>query len=221
MLHRHLLPLLAAGSLFLGGCATTSTHEPRNLGDLKLEIDRYIDSGDYLREMAAVAVQAKAWIEERSGQKNPGERPAIVLDIDETMLSNVPLIRREDYGYIPDTWNTWVRAGQCPAIESVREAYRAAVARGVSVFIITGRRERDREGTVANLKMVEYGAYAGLYFKADDSREMTGQFKLACRRKLAAEGYTIIANIGDQDSDFAGGGSERDFKLPDPFYRTK
>ena len=221
MLHRHLLFLLAAGSLLLGGCATTSTHEPRNLGDLKLEIDRYVDSGDYQREIAAVAVQAKAWIEERAAQKKPGERPAIVLEVDETILSNVPLIRREDYGYIPDTWNTWVHAGQCPAIEPVREAYRAAVARGVSVFIITGRRERDREGTVENLKFAGYGAYAGLYFKADDSREMTGPFKLAWRRKLAAEGYNIIANIGDQDSDFAGGGAERDFKLPDPFYRTK
>jgi len=31
----------------------------------------------------------------------------------------------------------------------------------------------------------------------------------------------IIANVGDQDSDFAGGVSEKDFKLPDPFYITQ
>jgi hypothetical protein len=30
-----------------------------------------------------------------------------------------------------------------------------------------------------------------------------------------------VANIGDQKSDFEGGESERNFKLPDPFYLTK
>jgi HAD superfamily, subfamily IIIB (Acid phosphatase) len=41
------------------------------------------------------------------------------------------------------------------------------------------------------------------------------------RRKLTAEGYIIIANIGDQDSDLTGGYAERIFKLPNPFYLTK
>jgi len=89
------------------------------------------------------------------------------------------------------------------------------------VFILTGRRERDRAGTVANLKAAGYAVYAGLCLKDDNSHETTGAFKLAWRRKLAAEGYTLIANIGDQDSDFAGGGAEKDFKLPDPFYLTQ
>lgn len=31
-------------------------------------------------------------------------------------------------------------------------------------------------------------------------------------------GYTIIANIGDQDSDLRGGHAERTFKVPNPFY---
>jgi len=30
----------------------------------------------------------------------------------------------------------------------------------------------------------------------------------------------LIANIGDRDSDLAGGHAERAFKLPDPFYFT-
>jgi hypothetical protein len=31
-------------------------------------------------------------------------------------------------------------------------------------------------------------------------------------------GYTIIVNVGDQQSDFAGGYAERAYKVPDPFY---
>ena len=44
-------------------------------------------------------------------------------------------------------------------------------------------------------------------------------FKAPQRAAIEAEGYTIVANIGDQPSDLAGGHSERDFLLPDPFYR--
>ena len=44
-------------------------------------------------------------------------------------------------------------------------------------------------------------------------------FKAPQRAALSAEGYTIVANIGDQPSDLAGGHSQQDFLLPDPFYR--
>ena len=44
-------------------------------------------------------------------------------------------------------------------------------------------------------------------------------FKTPQRARIEAQGYTIIANIGDQPSDLAGGHSEQTFLLPDPFYR--
>jgi acid phosphatase len=43
-------------------------------------------------------------------------------------------------------------------------------------------------------------------------------YKAAARARLAAEGRVIVANIGDQESDLAGGYAERTFKLPGPFY---
>ena len=43
-------------------------------------------------------------------------------------------------------------------------------------------------------------------------------FKAPTRQKIAAMGYTIIANMGDQMSDLDGGFSEKTFKLPNPFY---
>jgi hypothetical protein len=45
-------------------------------------------------------------------------------------------------------------------------------------------------------------------------------FKAPERAKIAAKGYTIIANVGDQPSDLAGGYAERTFLLPNPFYRV-
>jgi acid phosphatase len=45
--------------------------------------------------------------------------------------------------------------------------------------------------------------------------------KTAARRALYREGYTIVANLGDQESDLRGGYAEHTFKLPDPLYRME
>jgi acid phosphatase len=44
-------------------------------------------------------------------------------------------------------------------------------------------------------------------------------FKAPQRAQIEQQGYTIIANLGDQPSDLAGGSSERTYQLPNPFYR--
>jgi acid phosphatase len=33
------------------------------------------------------------------------------------------------------------------------------------------------------------------------------------------KGYTVLASVGDQPSDLAGGYAERSFLMPNPFYR--
>jgi len=44
------------------------------------------------------------------------------------------------------------------------------------------------------------------------------EYKTAERTKVEAEGYTIIANVGDQMSDINGENSGCRFKVPNPFY---
>jgi predicted secreted acid phosphatase len=151
----------------------------------------------------------------------PDERLAVVLDIDETVLSNLPEMRANDFGYLPAAWDAWVARGEAPVIEPVLAFYRAARVAGVDVLFITGRKESDRPGTEKNLKGVGMGDYAGLWLKPNDVKMTTEQFKTETRRKLQAEGRVIIANLGDQESDLAGGFAERTFKLPGPFYQTK
>ena len=43
-------------------------------------------------------------------------------------------------------------------------------------------------------------------------------YKTWVRGEIEAQGYTIIANVGDQWSDLENGYAERVFKLPNPFY---
>lgn len=208
----------AACALLLASCAATS-REPANLFSLKQEIRAYVDSGQYDREIAVVADRAGAWLEERVPRG--GGRLAIVFDLDETLLGNWPHISADDFGYIPARWDAWVREAKAPAIKPVREVYRTARRLGVEVIFLTGRRERERADTAKNLRAIECGEYAELICKADDAKETTEVFKTAARRRIVAEGRVIIANIGDQESDLAGGFAERTFKLPNPFYLTK
>jgi acid phosphatase len=217
--------MLVLGLALTFAPAVRVSAEPENLAVLKGEIGVYIDSGKYLEEIAKVAKNASAWIDERmeklNAEKHSDTRFAIVFDIDETMLSNLPHIRAQDFGYHPAAWSAWIAQGEAPVIEPVREIFRTARRRGVEAIFISGRRERERAGTEKNLRAVGVGDYVTLILKPDDSKETSEQFKTAARRRLTTEGFTIIANVGDQQSDLDGGYAERTFKLPDPFYLTK
>jgi len=228
-------PLLAlALASALGGCASAHRpaserpaplarlDEPLNLSDAKTAVLAYVDSGAYERDLAAAAADARGWIERRAAARRPGERLAVVLDIDETALSNLPHMRAEDFGYHAREWTEWIDAAAAPAIEPMLALFRAARARDVAVLFLTGRRDpRERAGTEANLRRAGFGDHAALRLAgpADAGLPTSAARKAAARAAWEAEGWTIIATIGDQESDLSGGHAERAFKLPNPFYR--
>lgn len=226
MLKRLFAPVLLTGLLLtIAGCTTPTVTppppaaEPPNLSLLKQELRTYIDDGRYAAGLAAVAAEAKAWVEQRAPRD--GERLAIVFDIDETILSNLPHMREMDFGYVPRLWDQWVLAADGVPIAPVVEVYRAARARGVAVFFLTGRKTTDRPGTENNLRSTGLGDYAELHLKPVGFAGTTQLFKTRTREEITARGYTIIANLGDQQSDLDGGFAERVFKFPNPFYITK
>lgn len=205
-----LSPLLAAASL--------AAKEPVNLEVRKDELRAYVRSGEYDRDIAAVAAQARTWIERRAPRG--GAKLAIVFDLDETLFSNWPEIQRLSFGNDDERYATWMESARCPAIEPVCELYRTARRLGLSVLLITGRTERFRAATARNLRAIGCGEYAALVCAPDDYQGTAERFKTSERARFEAQGYTIVANIGDQASDLAGGHAERTFKLPDPFYLT-
>lgn len=210
------LVLLAAGLHLVAPAA-----EPLNLSTAKAEVLYYVDSGAYEREVARVADEAKAWITDRTSQRRGGEKLALVLDIDETALTNLPHMREMDFGYLPVMWDEWVAEATAQPLGPVLDLYRLARRLDVAVFFITGRKESDRPGTELNLRSVGYGDHLQLLMKPNDTRTVTRVFKTEARRELEREGWTIIANVGDQMSDLVGGAAEQTFKLPNPFYRIE
>ncbi|HEY2383088.1 MAG TPA: HAD family acid phosphatase [Terriglobia bacterium] len=200
---------------------------PANLGDFKQQLTRYKQSGQYDHEVATTLAKVQQYVERRATMVN---KPALVLDIDETSLSNWPQIQANDYGRIvngpcdlpagPCGQRTWQMRAESAAIGPTLALYKAAKAKGVSVFFLTGRTEVVRAATETNLRKAGYDNWAALLMRpAGTSTPSAADFKAPERAKIAAQGFTIIANVGDQPSDLAGGYSERTFLVPNPFYR--
>jgi predicted secreted acid phosphatase len=200
--------------------------EPANVGDVKTAATAYHDSGQYEHDLAEVAAQAIAWI---GTQAPTTPRAAVVFDIDETALSNWEVIKANDFGRffngpcnLPDAcaWRAWDLTAQSTAIQPTLDTYNMAKSLGTAVFFISGRDEGQRAATEQNMQSAGYTGYTRLILAPVGVQYASAaDFKAPQRASIEAEGYTIVANIGDQPSDLAGGHSERTFLLPDPFYR--
>jgi acid phosphatase len=205
---------------------TLDFSQPINLGQLKNQIYFYICSGAYDSDLNKVLAAARAYVEQRAAQV---EKPAIVLDIDETSLSNLPLEMIDDFAFIkgidctpdlqrPCGFGSWVALAKAKAIDGTLALYKVAKQHGAAVFFITGRHESVRAATEKNLKAAGYETWDGLTLRPSSDNRTVAQYKSEAREKIAEQGYTIIVNAGDQNSDLAGGYAERAYKLPNPMY---
>lgn len=140
---------------------------------------------------------------------------AMVLDIDETSLSNYTGLLAS--GFSSTGTVTPAVTGTGTAIAPTLALYRDARSHGVAAFFITGRPSQIQSITEQNLKSQGYSqGWDGLSFKPSSSGTET--FKSSQRAKIEQQGFDIALNIGDQESDLDGGHADRDFKLPNPFY---
>jgi len=223
------LPLLASCAASEHSTFITFTTQPANVGDAGIAARAYHDSGAYDRDLAIVANQAARWIAVRAPAAH---RPALVLDIDETALSNWEIIKLDDFGRpiagpcnpgsgAPCGWAAWDQLARDPAIKPTLQVFRTARSANVAVFFITGRPESQRAATERNLSKTGYAGYTRLFMVPNGAHYASAaDFKTPVRMEIEHMGYTIIANMGDQPSDLRGGHAEKKILLPDPFYRV-
>ncbi|MBT9587948.1 HAD family acid phosphatase [bacterium] len=208
---------LVAGTVLAEPAALHGDIGIPNMALVKENMREYYKSGRYLKEVDTIAEQARVYLETNL-PRHQGRKPAVVLDIDETTLSNYPHINSFDFGYIPKEWVAWIQQAEAPALVGPLAFYRYAQKNGVAVFFITGRTEQEREATERNLRKEGFDDWQELVMKTNGDHSATGTYKAQHRRRLTQEGYTIVVNLGDQLSDLEGGYSESVFKLPNPMY---
>jgi len=198
-----------------------------NLDDLKAELKQYhsctCKCGCYAKDMDHQADRAITFLDMRAAHSRPQEKLALVLDIDETTLSNYEEMVTADFAYDKTAFDAWVETAKAPAIPGTLRLFQEARRLGVSVFFVTGRAEAERAVTELNLHNQGFQNWQGLILRqASQASGTTQAFKSTARATIQAQGYKIVLNVGDQWSDLKGAPeAEFSVKYPDPYYFLK
>ena len=137
-----------------------------------------------------------------------GLPPAVILDIDETVLDNSPYQARlvRSHGRFDEaSWAAWCRQATARALPGVVAFTRYAAARGVRVIYISNRAKDLDEATLANLRTVGVPVAGpqvllGLGTNVPGCTQ-TGSEK-GCRRQWVSRRYRVLMQFGDQLGDF-------------------
>lgn len=135
-------------------------------------------------------------------------KPAVVVDVDETVLDNSPYQARlivDGNEYSDPTWDAWVQERKARAVPGAVEFARRAAAKGVTMIYLTNRATHLQQATLDNLRAVglpvgDASTFLGLGTVVPGC-EQDGTEK-DCRRRLVGRQYRVLMQFGDQLGDF-------------------
>ena len=163
-------------------------------------IQTYVNAKSAL-DRALNDVTWTAAIEQKDNFEN--KPPAIILDIDETVLNNVPFQARSiiDGQSYPTGWLDWMLEESSDAVAGVSDFLEYSQSKGVKIFYVTNRIAVAEDATRNNLKKL------GLPLDTDRDvllmkNENGWTSDKVSRRKLVAKDFRILLLIGDQLGDF-------------------
>jgi len=226
-----LVPALLAAALALPGCATVA--EPPRAAPVAVAADDNLNAVAWMQtsaEYAAVAVQTwhaatggldaaladPAWDAlapaDREGAPLAGLPPAVIVDVDETVLDNSPYqarLVRDGREFDDDSWDGWVAEAQALPVPGALEFARAAAARGVTMIYLSNRTQAQQQATLANLRALGFPVAGGEVFLGKGTTvagcTQAGGSDKRCRRRLVARQYRVLMQFGDQLGDFVAG----------------
>ena len=134
--------------------------------------------------------------------------PAVIMDIDETVLDNSPYQARlvqNGLAYDEVTWAQWVAEKKAKPVPGVLEFARAAEAKGITIIYLSNRAQHLQDATIENLRaeglpVKDESVFLGLGTFVENC-EQHGTEK-TCRRRLAGRDYRVLMQFGDQLGDF-------------------
>lgn len=138
-----------------------------------------------------------------------GRKPAVVLDIDETVLDNSPYqarLIRSGGEFNEAEWAAWCNEAIARPLPGALEFTKFAADHGIVVIYISNRAKDLDDATLANLRSAGFPvagkqSFLGLGTFVEGC-EQVGSEK-GCRRQLVARDYRVLMQFGDQIGDFA------------------
>lgn len=187
-----------------------------NLDIVKRKIRHYYQH-DYLAEVNDICTKAMKYLTIK-----PETNDVVIFDIDDTIFSTYPFYEQRDFSRYKNPAD--LSLSVLPPLSPTIDLYFYLLAQGFNIIFMTGRNEAFREHTTKELakhniipKTSYNNGYLTLIMRETNNTEPGSQFKLRHRKSLSSN-YQIIANVGDQLSDFEGGYNDYIVKLPNYLY---
>jgi acid phosphatase len=158
--------------------------------------------------MLEVALRDPAWTAALEQGTAAGKTPAVVLDVDETVLDNSPYaayLLAEGRQFERATWDRWCAEATATAVPGAVEFTRGAAERGVAVFYVSNRDAAVEAATLRNLRTLgfpvdEEGEHLMLRGERPEWASEKGS-----RRTEIARTHRILLLLGDTLGDFVDG----------------
>lgn len=131
--------------------------------------------------------------------------PAVILDVDETVLDNSPFearLIRDGRPFDYQAWLKWAEEARADAVPGAAEFIARARSLGVAVFFVTNRGAESERATVKNLRATVDATANADSVLCRGERPDWGYDKASRRRRIAAT-HRILLLIGDSYGDFA------------------
>ncbi len=136
-----------------------------------------------------------------------GKKPAVILDLDETVMDNSPYQARlflngETYNSV--SWNAWCNEGIADALPGALDFLKFAEALDVEIFYISNRKSEVLESTIENLKKIGVpNADTDHVLLRTAGRDKTD------RRNIVKAQYEVLLYVGDNLTDYSEDYAER------------
>ena len=137
------------------------------------------------------------------GQTVYGKKPAIIVDVDETVLDNTAYEARMilDGTKYPEGWVSWGKEAAATEVPGAKDFLNYAASKDVTIFYVTNRVVELKEATKKNLTKLGIP-----WDKTKDTVLMRGENNWGSdkgpRRKLVGNEYRVLLMIGDNLGDF-------------------
>lgn len=131
--------------------------------------------------------------------------PAIIVDIDETVLDNSPFqarLLKINCKRKPHMWQNWVREAKAPPVPGALEFLQYANSRNVEIFYVTNRDHSLEKATKKNLETFSFPLKKKIDNILMRNEQTDWSADKQSRRMFVAKSYRVLLLIGDDLNDF-------------------
>lgn len=131
--------------------------------------------------------------------------PAIIMDIDETVLDNSPFQARmilKGTSYNSEDWNEWCLEANAEAIPGALEFAKYAESKGVTIFFLSNRSYEVEDATRKNLRDLGFPVSRRIDNILTNGEQPNWNSSKVNRRKMIEDNYRVIMLFGDDLNDF-------------------